>query len=94
MYTISRQSRFKKNVKLAEKRCKDLQKLKEVLLILIDGEELDPKYKDHQLIGNYANTKECHIGCGKKVVIPARPYLKINKNDLIKIFDLITKNIK
>jgi mRNA interferase YafQ len=61
MYTISRQNRFKKDVKLAEKRGKDLQKLKEIILTLISGKELDPRYKDHFLIGNYVNTRECHI---------------------------------
>ncbi len=61
MYTISRQNRFKKDVKLAEKRGKDLQKLKEVIMSLVLGKELEPKYKDHSLVGNYANTRECHI---------------------------------
>ena len=61
MYTISRHTRFKKDVKLAEKRGKNLQKLKEVIITLASGEELDPKYKDHSLIGNYVNTRECHI---------------------------------
>ena len=61
MLTASRQSKFKTDVKLAEKRGKDLQKLKEVLLALLAGEELELKYKDHQLIGNYINTRECHI---------------------------------
>jgi mRNA interferase YafQ len=56
MYTVSRQTRFKKDVKLAEKRGKNLQKLKELIQILVSGEELDPKYKDHSLIGNYVNT--------------------------------------
>jgi len=61
MYTISRQTRFRKDVKSAEKRGKNMQKLKNVLLELIVGKTLDPKYKDHQLIGNYSDTRECHI---------------------------------
>ena len=61
MLTPSRQSRFKKDVKLAEKRGKNIQKLKDILLELLNGNELDQKYKDHQLIGNYSNTRECHI---------------------------------
>lgn len=52
---------LKKDVKLAEKRGKNLQKLKDVILTLLSGKELDAKYKDHALIGNYANTRECHI---------------------------------
>lgn len=61
MYAISRQTRFKKDVKSAEKRGENIQKLKKVLLELIAGNTLDPKYKDHQLIGNYSETRECHI---------------------------------
>ncbi len=28
---------------------------------LIDGEKLDPKHRDHKLVGNYAGRRECHI---------------------------------
>lgn len=28
---------------------------------LANDEILDEKYKDHQLIGNYKGTRECHI---------------------------------
>ncbi len=28
---------------------------------LASGETLDTKYKDHTLIGNYQNCRECHI---------------------------------
>lgn len=61
MYTIFRQNRFKKDVELAKKRGKNLQKLKNIITALSLGYELDKKYKDHVLIGDYANTKECHI---------------------------------
>ena len=61
MYVISRQTRFKKDVKIAQKRGKDMQKFKDVLLELVSGNFLNPKHKDHQLIGNYANARECHI---------------------------------
>jgi len=61
MYTILRQTRFKKDVELSKKRGKNLQKLKDILSLLISGEELDIKYKDHVLVGNYVNTRECHI---------------------------------
>lgn len=38
-----------------------MQKLKDILLELVSGNSLNPKHKDHQLIGNYADTRECHI---------------------------------
>ncbi len=40
MRTISRTSQFKKDVKLAEKRGKDLSKLRSVLAVLIAGQPL------------------------------------------------------
>lgn len=61
MYSPNRQSQFKKDVKLLIKRGKDMQKLKFIILELLAGRNLDPKHKDHQLIGNYANTRECHV---------------------------------
>ena len=43
------------------KRGKDIQKLKQVLLSLIAEEQLVERFKDHPLIGNYKDRRECHI---------------------------------
>ncbi len=51
MRTVSRTTQFKKDVKLAGKCGKDLNKLKTVLDLLIAGDELPRQYKDHQLRG-------------------------------------------
>jgi mRNA interferase YafQ len=59
--TFSRTSQFKKDVKLASKRGKDLAKLKVVLDLLIAGDELPAAYKDHPLRGNFAGSRDCHI---------------------------------
>ena len=61
MRTFSRTSQFKKDVKLADKRGKDLEKLKAVLDLLIAGNELPVQYKDHPLRGNFAGSRDCHI---------------------------------
>lgn len=61
MRTISRTSQFKKDVKLAEKRGKDLAKLRTVLDVLIAGDPLPAEYKDHPLRGNYAGSRDCHL---------------------------------
>ncbi len=53
--------RFEKDIKLAKKRGKDLDKFKWIALKLLNDEPLLPKYRDHPLIGNYANSRECHI---------------------------------
>lgn len=60
-YDVQFTSQFKKDVKLAEKQNKNLNKLFEVIEILANGETLDARYKDHSLTGNYKGTRECHI---------------------------------
>ena len=61
MRTFSRTTQFKKDVKIAGNRGKDLDKLKAVLDRLINGDELPPQYKDHPLRGNFAGSRDCHI---------------------------------
>jgi mRNA interferase YafQ len=55
-------SQFKKDSRLAQKQGKDLGELKNVVARLVSGEMLDEKLKDHALRGNYAGTRECHVG--------------------------------
>jgi mRNA interferase YafQ len=53
---------FKKDIKKIEKSGKsEIEKLKTVILFLTKGNRLDRKYKDHELIGNFRNRRECHI---------------------------------
>ncbi|EFQ08869.1 type II toxin-antitoxin system YafQ family toxin, partial [Enterococcus faecalis] len=40
---------------------KNLEKLKEVIVLLQEQQTLPLKYKDHELTGNYIGTRECHI---------------------------------
>ena len=61
IYDVQFTSQFKKDLKLAKKQNKNLEKLFEVIDILANGGTLDAKYKDHELIGNYKGTRECHI---------------------------------
>lgn len=60
-YEIKFTSKFKKDVKIAKKQNKNIEKLFEVIELLADGQTLDTKYRDHSLIDNYKNTRECHI---------------------------------
>jgi mRNA interferase YafQ len=59
--SFSRTSQFRKDVKLASRRGKNLAKLKTAIELLIDGEALPPQYKDHPLRGNVASSRDCHI---------------------------------
>ena len=61
MYVIKPTLRFEKDVKLAKKRGYDLNLLTEIIKKLAAGEELPPKNRDHQLVGNYSGCRECHI---------------------------------
>lgn len=60
-YEIKPSNQFKKDVKLAHKRGYDLKLLTAVIEKLANGEALDPKYRDHQLSGNFGFYRECHI---------------------------------
>ena len=46
-------TQFRRDVKLAQKRGKDLAKLREAILLLIDGRTLLEYYKDHPLGGDW-----------------------------------------
>ena len=61
MPTIKRTSQFKKDAKRIKKRGKDLNKLKRLIELLLSGRELEPRYHDHILQGEYATIRECHI---------------------------------
>ena len=52
---------FERDIKKAQKRGKNLDKLKIIARALIEGEKLDPLNRDHQLIGDYKGRRECHI---------------------------------
>ena len=54
-------NKFKKDLIVASKRGFDLKLLNTVIQTLANGETLDPKYKDHPLIGNFVDFRECHI---------------------------------
>ena len=60
-YTIKYTKRFEKDVKEAIKRGKDLSKLFSVIEKLADDIPLEPKNRNHLLVGNYSGCRECHI---------------------------------
>ena len=60
-YEVQFTNQFKRDLKLAKKQNKNLDKLFEVIDVLANGGTLDEKYRDHDLSGNYKGTRECHI---------------------------------
>jgi mRNA interferase YafQ len=61
VHSIQTTKLFEKDVIKAQKRGKDLAKLKFVINELVNNKVLPTKYKDHKLTGNYIGFKECHI---------------------------------
>ncbi len=54
-------AQFRRDVKRAQKRGKDLGKLREIVLLLIEGDPLPSRYKDHALGGDWKHYRDCHI---------------------------------
>ena len=61
MYAIRPTSKFQKDVKRIEKRGYNLSLLTDVIKKLAKGETLPEKNRDHNLQGEYADCRECHI---------------------------------
>jgi mRNA interferase YafQ len=52
---------FKRDVKQAQKRGKDMEKLKTLLSLLIEGGALPATYLDHPLKGDWHGFRDAHI---------------------------------
>ena len=61
MLTPSYTKQFAKDLKKMLKRGKSDEKIKKVIRKLINEEQLEARYKNHRLLGNYQNRRECHI---------------------------------
>ena len=60
-YEVRFTRQFKRDLKLAKKQGKDLNKLYDVIERLANDEVLEEKYRDHDLKGEYEGSRECHI---------------------------------
>ena len=61
MLTPVRSAQFKRDVRRAAKRGKDLAKLRGLLTSLIQQEPLSDRYRDHPLRGTWKGYREAHI---------------------------------
>ncbi len=59
MLSIFRASSFKVDFKKLNN--DDKEKLKNILIILVNNDALEERHKNHPLIGNYNGCLECHI---------------------------------
>lgn len=61
MLKIVSSNQFKKDLKRAKKRGFDFDRLTEVVNMLADQQNLPERYRDHNLIGDYSEFRECHV---------------------------------
>lgn len=61
MLTPVRSGQFRRDVKRAEKRGKDMTKLRQVLRLLLNRETLPERQRDHPLRGNWNGYRDLHI---------------------------------
>lgn len=61
MKSLSQTTQFSKDIKRMRKRGKNLETLKAVVNTLARGEALDPRHRDHSLIGSWKDARDCHI---------------------------------
>lgn len=60
-YEVKFTTQFKRDLKLAKKQQRNLDRLFNVVEKLASGESLNEKYCDHSLTGKYKGVRECHI---------------------------------
>ena len=61
MLSVVRKSQFKKDFKKLRSSNRDISLLKTTILKLAEREELPESFRDHALIGNYRDCRECHL---------------------------------
>jgi mRNA interferase YafQ len=59
--TLVRTAQFRRDVKRVKKRGSDLNKLREILSLLIEGKDLPLRYRDHPLKGDWKGFRDAHI---------------------------------
>lgn len=54
-------TQFRRDLKLVQRRGKDMAKLRAAILLLLGGGPLPQRYKDHPLSGDWKHHRDCHI---------------------------------
>lgn len=52
---------FKRDLKVTQRRGKDMEKIKQLMRLLIEDKSLPPQYKDHPLKGQWHSFRDAHI---------------------------------
>jgi len=68
---------FKKDFKKTQKSGKSIEKVKMIMVKLVNQENLENKYRDHKLAGNFKDRRECHVEPDLLIIY------KIDENEII-----------
>jgi len=60
-YEVKETNQFKKDYRLAKRRCQNIQLLKDIIIQLATDQPLPEKNHDHALAGDWKGFRECHI---------------------------------
>ena len=60
-FSVRQTNRYKKGLKRMMRRGKSREKILTVVRMLANGETLPPQYRDHALIGDRSELRDCHI---------------------------------
>lgn len=77
MRTPVHTGQFRRDTRRAQKRGKDMSRLREILTLLIEDKPLPPRFKDHPLTGDWRGYRDLHIEPDWLLLY------KIDGNDLI-----------
>jgi mRNA interferase YafQ len=58
---VTQTTQFRKDLKVQKKRGKDLQKVKDLIALLLSEEPLPVSSRDHALTGNGSGWRDCHL---------------------------------
>ena len=61
MNTLKLTSQFKKDVKRYKQKTEVIDKLEDILKLLVNGQPIPAENKPHILTGNYRGYMECHV---------------------------------
>jgi mRNA interferase YafQ len=59
--TLARTNQFRRDFKKVKRRGQDIPKLLDLVARLAKGENLESRYRDHALGGEYSDCRECHV---------------------------------
>ena len=61
MKRLSQSNQFLKDIKRMKKRGEDIKKLQSIVTQLANNETLHTRHRDHPLMGEWKNCRDCHI---------------------------------